>query len=286
MIISLTRRFVVCAGIVALSISLVGQTAMADERNGARHDKEVKHHKSAKRHKSAKNHKKVKHLKDLNCASGHVAKSNGAGSWSCEPDENTDTDTLAELDCMDGDIIVFDDPYWVCESELPAPPRFVDNGDGTVTDNDTGLTWEKKTGTVGDQIICSGAPCPDPHNVNNAYVWSPTLTIQNGTLYSDFLAMLNLDATNNPNATCFAYYCDWRIPNIVELQSIFPTGCPLSDPCINAVFDPTQASFYWSSSSGVRFADNAWGVYFSLDAGAIDRGKDGVGYARAVRGGQ
>ncbi|TMA85936.1 MAG: DUF1566 domain-containing protein, partial [Deltaproteobacteria bacterium] len=27
--------------------------------------------------------------------------------------------------------------------------RFVDNGDGTVTDNETGLIWEKKTGTVG-----------------------------------------------------------------------------------------------------------------------------------------
>ena len=29
------------------------------------------------------------------------------------------------------------------------PPRFVDNGDGTVTDNQTGLQWEKKTTTVG-----------------------------------------------------------------------------------------------------------------------------------------
>src|SRR5690242_10587120 len=33
-------------------------------------------------------------------------------------------------------------------------PRFVDNMDGTVTDNETGLQWEKKTGTVGTGVLC------------------------------------------------------------------------------------------------------------------------------------
>jgi hypothetical protein len=30
-----------------------------------------------------------------------------------------------------------------------AQPRFIDNGDGTISDTKTGLMWEKKTGKVG-----------------------------------------------------------------------------------------------------------------------------------------
>ena len=36
-----------------------------------------------------------------------------------------------------------------CVPDPTASPRFVDNGDGTVTDYQTCLMWEKKTGTVG-----------------------------------------------------------------------------------------------------------------------------------------
>ncbi len=105
---SLIRCLVVGAAIAALFISLVGQTAMADGRNGSRHDKEVNHHKSVKHDKRAKHQKKVKHLKNLKCTSGQVAKSNGVRSWSCAPDADTNTDTLADLECMNGDIVVFD----------------------------------------------------------------------------------------------------------------------------------------------------------------------------------
>jgi hypothetical protein len=35
---------------------------------------------------------------------------------------------------------------FVCKT---AVPHFVDNGDGTVTDNVTGLMWEQKTGVAG-----------------------------------------------------------------------------------------------------------------------------------------
>ena len=45
--------------------------------------------------------------------------------------------------------------------------RFVDNGDGTVTDVDTGLMWEQKTTAVG-----SGVNLADPHDVDNTYTWS------------------------------------------------------------------------------------------------------------------
>jgi hypothetical protein len=49
------------------------------------------------------------------------------------------------------------------------PPRFVDNGDGTVTDGDTGLTWEKK-GTEGGI-----------HHVTHRYTWAGCCDGQCGT---------------------------------------------------------------------------------------------------------
>jgi len=56
-------------------------------------------------------------------------------------------------------------------SELCVPAtstaRYIDNGDGTVTDKVTGLQWEKKTTTVG-----SGQNYADPHNVDNYYTWT------------------------------------------------------------------------------------------------------------------
>ena len=48
-----------------------------------------------------------------------------------------------------------------------ACPPFVDNGDGTVTDQQTGLQWEKKTTAVG-----SGANAADLHDVDNRYTWA------------------------------------------------------------------------------------------------------------------
>ena len=174
MIISFVRRAIVCAGIVALAISLVGQTAMA---------------------------------------------------------KNINNQNLSALGCTEeGDIAVFDGVQWVCESDLPAPPRFVDNGDGTVTDNDTGLMWEKKTGTASTPVICQDVTCPDPHELNNTYDWSGSGTGPDGSLFRDFLAPLILSDTDDPNQICFANYCDWRIPNILELQTIL--DCSLGSPCI------------------------------------------------------
>ncbi|RMD86107.1 MAG: DUF1566 domain-containing protein, partial [Candidatus Dadabacteria bacterium] len=84
-----------------------------------------------------------------------------------------------------------------------APLRYVDNGDGTVTDLNTGLMWEKKSddGSV--------------HDRDNAYTWGQAQApyTMNGTMVTDFLAALN-------TPPCFAGHCDWRIPNVRELYSI------------------------------------------------------------------
>jgi hypothetical protein len=84
-------------------------------------------------------------------------------------------------------------------------PRFVDNGDGTVTDRFSGLQWEKKTsdGSV--------------HDFGNYYTWGSTAdgndTNADGQTFTTFLRALNSDP-------CFAGHCDWRIPDVYDLQTI------------------------------------------------------------------
>jgi len=173
---------------------------------------------------------------------------------------------------------------FICKS---AVPHYVDNGDGTVTDNRTGLMWEKKS------AVGSG----DVHDLNTVYTWSAGNADQkpDGTLFTTFLATLNggdyynptdmLDETASPG-TCFANHCDWRIPTVVELQSIllapFPCG---TSPCIDPTFGPAQASFYWSSSSSAGDPVNAWVVVF-YNGFAGSGNKVSTFDARAVRGGR
>ena len=136
------------------------------------------------------------------------------------------------------------------------PPRFVDNGDGTTTDNLTGLMWEQKTGTI-------GMPNPsDVHDVNNGYAWTATGTAPDGTLFTNFLATLNGGEYYNPvtmlsengslASQCFANHCDWRIPTQAELETILDStvsGCGFGVPCVDPTFGLILANITWSSSS-------------------------------------
>jgi hypothetical protein len=82
---------------------------------------------------------------------------------------------------------------------------YTDNGDGTITDNKTGLMWEKK-----DQSGPSGI-----HDVHYTYTWSGpsygSSYIMDGTITSTFLAALN-------GGSGFAGHTDWRIPNRFEAR--------------------------------------------------------------------
>jgi len=49
----------------------------------------------------------------------------------------------------------------------------------------------------------------------------------NGTMVTEFLATLN-------RAPCFTNHCDWRIPNVKELQSIVDYEIPFPGPTVNA----------------------------------------------------
>jgi hypothetical protein len=170
--------------------------------------------------------------------------------------------------------------------------RFTDNGDGTVTDCSTGLMWEKKTGT------CTAADPTDPHCYLNTYTPAaadPPHSSHNGTLYTDFLARLNDDASADAVTTCFANHCDWRIPNIHELQTILSAPYPCPIPCINPIFGPIALGpifnqDFWSSTElpiepVISYTPWEWLVRFS-DGQVLKLIKGYPRAARAVRGGQ
>jgi hypothetical protein len=157
------------------------------------------------------------------------------------------------------------------------PCRYVVNGDGTATDYDTGLQWEQKTadGSVHDQ--------------ENAYDWSPTLGRRDGTVFADFLATLNNETSTDGTTSsgCFAGHCDWRLPSIVELQTIVDAGAPgcgNRGACIDqTVFGPTIPFFYWSATIDADFLVFAWGVTFGADGQVTSAIEDATLFARAVR---
>ncbi|MBI3249652.1 MAG: DUF1566 domain-containing protein [Deltaproteobacteria bacterium] len=147
---------------------------------------------------------------------------------------------------------------------------YTDNGDGTVTDNNTGLMWEKKTS------LDSTTNFANLHDADNYYHWSGNGSQE--TIW-DWLGDVNVEG-----GTGYAGHNDWRIPNIKELQSIVDYSIPYPGPVMNAAFGPTVASTYWSSTSNATTPSNAWYVYFNLGYVSL-YGKDNSLFVRAVRGG-
>jgi len=160
--------------------------------------------------------------------------------------------------------------------------RYVDNGDGTISDRAMGLMWEKKSD---DGSI---------HDKDNSYTWGSTSPPYppTGTAFATFLATLNGGAGAD---TCFAGHCDWRLPTVEELEGLLDLSesAPKIDPIFKTpcVGGPTvttgscTASFnYWSSTTYRDGPGFAWFVNFLL--GGVGAGNKGGSYrVRAVRGG-
>ncbi|MEY4949979.1 MAG: hypothetical protein RL698_2190, partial [Pseudomonadota bacterium] len=150
--------------------------------------------------------------------------------------------------------------------QIGASRSLTDGGDGTVTDNRTGLMWEKKSwdGSI--------------HDMGNAYSWGDGYL--DGTVTTEFLATLN-------TPLCFAGYCDWRLPNRLELETLanFDTAMPATFPEFDSSCTPgctiltcsctsegasalqyAHSSSYWSSSVlaiPAYMIPRGWGVNFN-----------------------
>jgi len=126
-------------------------------------------------------------------------------------------------------------------------PRFTDNGNGTVTDNLTGLMWIK----------------------------NPDATVRTWNDAVDYCS----------NLTTAGGHTDWHLPNLRELQSLidyqnFNTALPTGHPFIGV-----QPIYYWSPTTHAGSTAAAW--YVRMNDGFADFGvKTGAMGVWPVRGGQ
>jgi hypothetical protein len=168
-------------------------------------------------------------------------------------------------------------------------PRFTTNGDGTVTDDLTGLIWLR-------DAFCVGQVLGD--------IWEDAL---------GFIVELNTSgkmASNDCGDTSYngTFQTDWRLPNVKELQSLlyyehdmkadpFPFMSDTNGDGPYAAGDPFQKvridKAYWSSTNygfqfdadlNVNLIDDALAVNFG-DAVTDGKGKNGMQHVWAVRAG-
>jgi hypothetical protein len=123
------------------------------------------------------------------------------------------------------------------DGQTGPPLRYRDNGDGTITDLNTKLVWEKK-------VISSHCL----HCVDDVYTFSE--------------AQKWINDVNAEEGKGFAGHNDWRLPNVKELESIVDYG--QSYPAIDPAMGPMAASSYWSSTSPSfeTYAAAEWAVNF------------------------
>ncbi|MCX7546292.1 Lcl C-terminal domain-containing protein [Marinicella gelatinilytica] len=130
----------------------------------------------------------------------------------------------------------------------PSTPNgiFNDYGDGTVSDNSTGLMWQKC------QLGLSGSDC-----------LTGSVTSHNWE-----------EALNMANNSTLAEYNDWRLPNHKELLSIVEQRC--YSPSINTTYFPnTSSSYFWSISPSVSYSESSWVVNFDHGGSFNSNGRDG-----------
>jgi len=113
-------------------------------------------------------------------------------------------------------------------------PRFTDNGDGTITDNLTGLMWTQNAGTptVG---ACTGG----------SMAWQDAL---------NYVACLN---TNN-----YLGHSDWSLPNSNEAKSLLNEGEIDNIAWLNAQGFSNMSIGSWSSTTDASDTNSAWAVSF------------------------
>jgi len=156
-------------------------------------------------------------------------------------------------------------------------PRYTDNGDGTVTDNLTGLMWLKDAN-------CLGTYYPefdnDGESGDGEVSWHHAL---------DFVAGIN-DGTHQD---CGAGYADWRLANLFELESLRDVS--YSFPCLSDSTGTSQGTEgdpffnvlqdFWSSTTVSFSPTSAWMVSITSCGGGFATKDTIFGQVWPVRGG-
>ncbi|MFZ5775747.1 MAG: DUF1566 domain-containing protein [Thermodesulfobacteriota bacterium] len=132
--------------------------------------------------------------------------------------------------------------------------ELLDNGDGTITDTTTDLTWKR----------CS-----------EGQTWTGSTCAGEASTYTYDQA--------NAVAVSFAGYTDWRLPNARELQTLAKRRQHL--PAINTDAFPNTPSFsFWASTVVALSPEVAWLVHFSNGTGFY-YALSYASHVRMVRGG-
>ena len=126
------------------------------------------------------------------------------------------------------------------------PLRYTDNGDGTVTDRNTGLMWQKCS--VGqDHLTCGGS--------SKIYDWYESTGTRNPPdEVFDACGELTLGGRT-----------DWRLPTKREFATLMHYGIAGTNdvPMIDAAVFPNTIPFLYWSSTTLPLADFAWDVHFN-----------------------
>jgi len=151
---------------------------------------------------------------------------------------------------------------------------YTDNGDGTITDNNTQLIWEKK-----DDNNISGI-----HDKDNVYTFDEAFSVfidaLNNTCNGEGITVCAADNECGAGEVCgFAGHQDWLVPNVRELQSIVNYEAGTSPPAVSPEFSSTCVAGctltecsctandrYWSSTT---FASNLEAFIVNFQQGIV-----------------
>lgn len=156
----------------------------------------------------------------------------------------------------------------VCLLASPGHAAFVNNNDGTVTDTDTGLSWDRCPLGMSWNYAGMTNRCINASGSQETFTWTESLA-----------------AVIAANAASHLGYTDWRLPTIDELATLVDSGKPSPPKIDETTFPDTPPSAFWSSSESESDPSMAWHLFFG-DGAAYLYYKFPDYYVRLVRGGQ